>query len=208
MTVAYTVFPDTIEVKRVRFEGAPKAAIMGKWLADDRAVLTPIVGGNTIIWLSGNVGDEWAFHNVEGENDTVTLNGDDPDAIVIKGAAIIVGPKDDNGEFMDVTLSDKELFDRVGFSADKAAKLADLADKIREIGKTATAKFEQAVADGDKRAIELLMKLNRAGNDNAFNRDHITNDELDRCGCDECMDELARRSAEGATAKQAGATLH
>jgi hypothetical protein len=169
----FIVLPFLTDVRRVEYTGQAREDYEKKFLATGKVQLTEIIGGNFIIHLKDEAiterddAIEWAFDNREGDfADIEGFSGDEDGVLTIKGSAMILGPKDENGEHGSVTLTD--IDGRIGFRP----------------GNSILERLAQLMA--------LREALGGGDNDNV-DREEITDEKLAECGCGGCKEELASR---------------
>jgi hypothetical protein len=113
---AYIVLPSTLEITAVTYDGPRKAAFEALYLATGKNEQTPVIGGNVIISSGKKGGAAWAFVNTDAAPGArLETKASDPGTLIIDGGALILGPKDENGEFTSVTINEDELRDRIAW---------------------------------------------------------------------------------------------
>ncbi|ARV77553.1 hypothetical protein [Sinorhizobium phage phiM5] len=118
------------------------------------------------------------------------FTADDVELSEIVGPAIVVGPaptEEGADPFTQVQSTKAEVGALIGW--DKSAVSATMVRMVKELfADRMKAKLEAASDDAEDKLLEFLRQRNAS-----VNRDDISEEELDECGCDGCMEEKARR---------------
>jgi hypothetical protein len=149
MSKAYIIDPYTVDIGE--FDLTATHIDEMKTLGD--TFETAFVDGNLILSSAGAANDdksvEWAFFTGDIDPNAIGFNKADPNVATIRGMAVIVGPKQDDGTYADVTLSEDELDKRTGFLPP---------DPLEILKKLAKAQMANVAVDRDDVTYDELLE--------------------------------------------------